>query len=127
MPDHCPGHPDPPLVIEVDLVLHRLALTPLAKLVLLVPDHTTSGAVPPLATPHSKPVEPGGVHSTVLGVEKLYPGVNLLDSLVLVNMIRWGWTIVLEPDKFRGRQQVGNNQLILDMRMVRILVINYLF
>ena len=37
-----------------------------------------------------------------------------------------GGTVVSKPYKLRGGQLVGNHQLVLDMRMVGILGVNYL-
>ena len=109
VPDHSPGHLDPPQVIQVKLILHGLGLAPLTELVLLEPDHATSGGVPLFPTPHPEPVEPGGIYPSFLVVEESNPRVNLLDGLVLVDMIWWGGTVVSEPYKLRGGQQVGNH------------------
>ena len=108
------------------LILHGLGLAPLTELVLQEPDHAASGGVPLFSTPYPEPVEPGGVYSSVLVVEEGDPRVNLLDGLMLVDMIWWGGTVVSEPYKLRGGQQAGNHQLVLDMRMVSILCVNYL-
>ena len=56
--------------------------------------------------PNNKPMKAGSGHPTVLLVEELYPGVQLLEVLQVVENVS-GWGIIpFKPYKFGGLRTV---------------------
>ena len=78
-------------------ILYRFRCSPLVKLMLLVAHQFPSISIPLFPTPDSKPVESGCVGPSILGVKEGDPGINLLYSLVMVNVVGGRGTIISKP------------------------------
>ena len=66
-----------------------------------------------LCGPNTEPVEAGSGHPSVLFVEELYPGVQLLQVLQVVDEVSGWGAISFKPHKFGGVEDGSNGELVL--------------
>ena len=69
----------------------------------------------------------GSGHSSILRVEELYPGVQLLQVLEVVDKVRGWGAITFEPYKFGWVEDSSNSEFILNLGVIGILPVNDLF
>ena len=103
-----------------------LCLAPLTELVRLYSGHPTVAQLPP-GRSHTKTMKAGGADPAVLLVVKLYPTIEFLDHVKVVDKVGWRGVIALEPDQLRRVDDCGDDHLVLSMWVLGVLGVDQLF